>query len=98
VQIVVHDKNAMCTTQGELLALIDWGDAGWGDPALDFASMPIAAVEHARAGYDEVTSILRGDETFEHRMMWARLDGALGRLELDAKRTGKLREFLAIIK
>lgn len=45
--------NAMCTTAGELLAIIDWEDAGWGDPSLDFAAMPLTAVPAALAGHEE---------------------------------------------
>src|SRR5262249_9986438 len=37
----VHEWNIMCTREGRLLALIDWGDAGWGDPALEFAAIPL---------------------------------------------------------
>src|SRR5262249_16898626 len=26
----IHDMNVLCSPAGELLAIIDWGDAGWG--------------------------------------------------------------------
>jgi aminoglycoside phosphotransferase (APT) family kinase protein len=93
----LHDKNLMATPGGALLALIDWGDAGWGDPALDFASMPLAAVPFAREAYETVAPGLLGDE-LEARMLWTRADGALGRLEMDPRRTGKLRELLPLIE
>jgi aminoglycoside phosphotransferase (APT) family kinase protein len=48
----VHPMNVMCSTTGVLLAIIDWGDAGWGDPTLDFAAIPLEAMSLARAGYD----------------------------------------------
>ena len=35
----------------ELTAIIDWGDAAWGDPAAEFASMPMTAIEPMLAGY-----------------------------------------------
>lgn len=38
-------------SQGTLRALIDWGDAGWGDPANDFADVPIRAVIPILRGY-----------------------------------------------
>ena len=28
----------------KLLAFLDWGDAGWGDPTLDFAAIPCDAI------------------------------------------------------
>jgi aminoglycoside phosphotransferase (APT) family kinase protein len=34
----LHGMNIMCSRTGDLRAIIDWGDAGWGDPALDFAA------------------------------------------------------------
>lgn len=46
----VHQLNVMCDLGGRLLALIDWGDAGWGDPMLDFSSMPLDAIASAVAG------------------------------------------------
>ena len=87
----LHEKNLMATPGGALLALIDWGDAGWGDPALDFASMPLAAVQFALEGYGAV------DGGFESRMLWARAEGALGRLARDPRRAGKLRELIGIL-
>jgi len=60
----IHDDvspmNVMCTTAGELLAIIDWGDAGWGDPSLDFAAMPLSAVPAALAGHEEEAPGLLG--------------------------------------
>jgi aminoglycoside phosphotransferase (APT) family kinase protein len=49
----VHRLNVMCHPSGRLLALIDWGDAGWGDPMLDFSSMPLDAIPPAVAGYQQ---------------------------------------------
>lgn len=48
----IHDMNVMCSPAGELLAIIDWGDAGWGDPTLDFAAIPLDAIPHALEGYE----------------------------------------------
>jgi aminoglycoside phosphotransferase (APT) family kinase protein len=47
-----HAMNVMCDEGGKLLALIDWGDAGWSDPILDFASMPLDIIPSAVAGYE----------------------------------------------
>jgi aminoglycoside phosphotransferase (APT) family kinase protein len=47
-----HRMNVMCDEGGKLLALIDWGDAGWNDPMRDFASMPLEVIPSAIAGYE----------------------------------------------
>jgi Ser/Thr protein kinase RdoA (MazF antagonist) len=60
---------------GETLAyraLIDWGDARWGDPADEFVGPPLRAVPHMLAGYREVQS-LDADETVEARILWGQL-------------------------
>lgn len=47
----LHAGNLMVTDEGEVTALIDWGDAGWGDPVRDLTSAgPLAAPELLR-GY-----------------------------------------------
>ncbi len=48
----IHPMNIMCSESGELMAIIDWGDAGWGDPTLDFAAIPLNAVSSALEGYE----------------------------------------------
>ncbi|MDQ2985644.1 MAG: aminoglycoside phosphotransferase family protein [Armatimonadota bacterium] len=40
-------------TSRELTAIIDWGDAAWGDPAGEFSSMPLTAFPEMLAGYEE---------------------------------------------
>jgi aminoglycoside phosphotransferase (APT) family kinase protein len=40
----VHAMNIMCSRNGQLRALIDWGDAGWGDPVLEFSQVDLWAV------------------------------------------------------
>jgi aminoglycoside phosphotransferase (APT) family kinase protein len=56
----------------EYAALIDWGDARWGDVAIDFAGMPLRAVPAVLAGYREVTP-LEGDATAVARILWFHL-------------------------
>lgn len=48
----VHRMNVMCDESGRLLAIIDWGDAGWNNPMTDFASMPLEAIPSAVSGYE----------------------------------------------
>jgi aminoglycoside phosphotransferase (APT) family kinase protein len=58
--------------EGSLVGLIDWGSAGWGDPALDFAALWVEAVPAALRGYREVAP-LDEDETAECRILWDHL-------------------------
>ena len=62
-------------------SLIDWDDAGWGDPAMDFVSLPVRAIDATLAGYRSVM-VLDGDDTAEQRIMWDKLLGALQRLRM----------------
>jgi aminoglycoside phosphotransferase (APT) family kinase protein len=68
--------NVMCSPAGELMAIIDWGDAGWGDPALDFAGIPLDAIPFAQEGYESEGPGALG--TFpEARFVWDKLWAAL---------------------
>ena len=60
----------------EYLALIDWGGAGWGDPAEDFAGIPLRAVPFVLSGHREMASLL-SDETAEARILWRHLQISL---------------------
>jgi len=60
----------------EYLALIDWGSAGWGDPAQDFAGFPLRAVPWVLAGHREVAPV-DGDETVEARILWRHIQLSL---------------------
>ncbi|BDC48322.1 hypothetical protein F183_A06380 [Bryobacterales bacterium F-183] len=66
----LHDRNIMCGPTGGLLALIDWGDAGWGDPALDFAAIPLDAVPAVLEGYGDRKRL--GDN-LNARLVWDHL-------------------------
>lgn len=68
----IHSMNIMCSSEGSLLAILDWGDAGWGDPAMDFAAIPLESVECALEGYrDEAPGVLGAFP--EARFIWDRL-------------------------
>jgi aminoglycoside phosphotransferase (APT) family kinase protein len=56
---------------GEYAALIDWGDAAWGDPSLEFASLPMVAVMPMLAGYRELLPL--EEVTTEARILWDKL-------------------------
>ena len=68
----VHAMNVMCTPGGELLAIIDWGDAGWGDPAMDFGTIPLDEVSSALEAYEEEAPGILGGFP-EARIAWDRL-------------------------
>jgi aminoglycoside phosphotransferase (APT) family kinase protein len=68
----VHAMNVMCTPGGELRAIIDWGDAGWGDPAMDFGEIPLDEVSSVQEAYEkEAPGALGGFP--EARIVWDRL-------------------------
>ena len=88
----VHEMNVMCSDSGELLAVIDWGDAGWGDPTLEFAQVPLEAVPYAVAGYEAEAPGTLGDR-IEVRIIWDKLGYALEALP-DMRLLSKVRTFL----
>ena len=76
----IHDDidamNIMCSPDGALLAIIDWGDAGWGDPTLDFAAIPLDSIPDAVEGYETETPGALG-ELPEARFIWDKLHYAM---------------------
>ena len=74
----VHAMNVMCGRDGILLALIDWGDAGWGDPALELAQVPLDAMPFVLQGYGSEAHL---DDAAEPRMLWDKLCKAVEQLE-----------------
>ena len=72
----VHSMNLMWSAAGALRAIIDWGDAGWGDPTLDFAAIPLDAMPYALEGYRTETPSDLGDFP-EARFIWDKLHGAI---------------------
>ncbi|HVX45125.1 MAG TPA: aminoglycoside phosphotransferase family protein [Mycobacteriales bacterium] len=66
-------------SQDEFAAIIDWGDAGWADPAQEFAYLPLSVVDPMLRGYREIMP-LDGDDTAELRILWDHLGRAVYRL------------------
>ena len=65
----VHPWNLMCDTATcALTAIIDWGDATLGDPARDFAAMPLSCVPAMLEGYSELWS---GPPDLHDRELWS---------------------------
>ena len=48
--------NIISSKQDNLLSLIDWGDAGWGDPAIDFYMIPSVAIKYTLRGYIDISN------------------------------------------
>jgi aminoglycoside phosphotransferase (APT) family kinase protein len=71
-----HAMNVMCDEDGRLLALIDWGDAGWSDPMHDFSSMPLDVIPSAVAGYETETG-QRLDDAARARLIRTKVISAL---------------------
>lgn len=88
----IHAMNVMCSPEGALLAIIDWGDAGWGDPTLDFATIPLDCLPYAVAGYEAETPGGLG-EFPEARFIWDKLYSALEELCDDPGRVPPLDTF-----
>ena len=78
----IKAMNIMCTKEDELLALIDWGDSGWGDPTFEFRQIPLSAIPYVLEGYNEVAPALLGDAMIE-RFIWDKLADSLSRLLKD---------------
>ena len=72
----LHAMNVMCTPAGALLALIDWGDAGWGDPTLDFVGAPLEMISAMFEGYGRANRAKLGSHP-EARIVWAKLHEAM---------------------
>lgn len=61
---------------GEFRALVDWGDAAWGDPAMEFAKLSLVDVPLVLQGYRELSD----EPDLEARVLWYHLHWALGRV------------------
>lgn len=86
--------NVMCDDNGTFLALIDWGDAGWADPAAEFTDMPLAALATTVAAYEDVAPGLVGANGAA-RVIWYRLARALDRLVSGRPSPNRLAEHFA---
>jgi hygromycin-B 7''-O-kinase len=66
----VHPWNILVDREsGELAAIIDWGVAGFGDPALEMVCMPLATIPSMLAGFIEEGGPV--DDGLVARSLWA---------------------------
>jgi Ser/Thr protein kinase RdoA (MazF antagonist) len=93
----MHAMNVMCTREGTLLAIIDWGDAGWGDPTLDLASVPLAAIPFVVDGYESEASGQLG-ETRGARIIWDKIDSSMYHLRYRPSQPLPLDSFRAFLR
>ena len=70
----IKDSNLLRGTDDEV-HVIDWGDAGWGDAAIDFRNLPPDRTAEVLRGYRDLVAT---DDTFEERLRWDQL-GAYAR-------------------
>lgn len=68
--------NIMVDPAGTYAALLDWGACGWGDPAHDFAGVPLRAAPLMLQGYRKERDI-PDDGLFETRVVFRQLQIAL---------------------
>ena len=91
----VHAMNIMCDRNDVLLALLDWGDAGWGDPALELAAVPQSVIPLVLQGYRTEGHL---DDAAEARILWDKLSAALEQLKQTAEQDSSLASLLALVR
>ena len=75
----VKDSNLL-VRDGGYVAIIDWGDAGWGDPTIDFRTLGPEATAAVLEGYREVRTP-DDEDTFAARLRWDQIGAAARRLD-----------------
>jgi hypothetical protein len=72
-----------------LSGIVDWGDAMWADPAVEFAKLPLGAISSMLIGYRESGGDADSSGDMEARVLWYHLLWALSRLEDPVPRPGE---------
>ena len=82
----LQDTNIMVHADShDYLAMIDWGDAGWGDPALELQWMDLRAIPFVMKGYREIQRF-DGEDTIEARVLWDQIMNVLRQLGASLKK------------
>lgn len=78
------------TGEVALTGIVDWGDAEWADPAVEFAKVPLSGVPAMLEGYrcESGEAASAGDTSWEARVLRVQLTWALARLADPAPRPG----------
>ncbi|WP_158920390.1 phosphotransferase family protein [Streptomyces sp. NBRC 109706] len=74
-------NNLLLDAQGSLTALLDWGDAAWADPAMEFAKVPPRLLPAVLTGYlGDPDAIAEVGRSWAARALWHHLGWAVPRL------------------
>ena len=83
----VSPSNLIVDSKGQVVTIIDWGKAGWGDPVRDFLYLPVRALPSLLSGYRSATQsrgsasdICGEGKSLEARALWCQLFWALAKL------------------
>jgi aminoglycoside phosphotransferase (APT) family kinase protein len=86
-RVLVHGdiapQNLLVSSEAAALTgIVDWGDAQWADPAIEFAKVPLAGVTAMLDGYRQETDegFPADGQSWEARVLWFHLTWALGRV------------------
>lgn len=90
----LYDMNVMCRADGSEATMIDWGDAGWGEPAFDLTDTPPRYLAAALGGYESAGGS-RAGSGFEGRILWIKLGRVLRRATPDGAHRPYLDALLA---
>jgi hygromycin-B 7''-O-kinase len=74
----------------QLTGIVDWGDAQWADPAIEFAKTPLTGIPAMLDGYRRETGEATSPSTrsWKARVLWVHLTWALARLADPAPNPG----------
>ena len=97
-QVLLHGDIApqnllVSPNTARLTAIVDWGDAQWADPAIEFAKTPLSGIPAMLDGYRQETGDTSSPHTpsspsWEARVLWIHLTWALSRLADSAPNPG----------
>ena len=79
----VASHNLLAGPDGELRALIDWGDAAKAPRGMDFAKLPLEHVAAILPDYVRHTQYAVREEEVAAAALWFHLDWGLGKLTAD---------------
>lgn len=93
----IHRFNVLSGPEDELVALLDWGDAGWGDPAYDLARAPLEALAPMLAAYEAASRRGLGPDA-RGRILRYRLGRLLRWAQRQSEAPGDLAAFLTFVR
>ncbi|WP_165546686.1 phosphotransferase family protein [Kribbella soli] len=83
-KVLIHGDvaahNLLAGPDGDLRALIDWGDAAWAPRAMDFAKLPLTQVAALLPDYLRHSQSPESEEELAAAVLWFHLSWGLGKL------------------